>query len=70
MFVKHGPAIGDTRAPVPIPKLGQPKCDYEGELTVLIGKDCKNVSEDEALDYVAGYMSGNDVSCQIGRAHV
>ena len=39
-------------------------CDYEGELTVLIGKDCKNVSEDEALDYVAGYMSGNDVSCR------
>ena len=64
MFVKHGPAIGDTRAPVPIPKLGQPKCDYEGELTVVIGKDCKNVSEDEALDYVAGYVSGNDVSCR------
>lgn len=49
---------------MPIPKLGQPKCDYEGELTVLIGKDCKDVSEDEALDYVAGYMSGNDVSCR------
>lgn len=30
----------------------------------MIGKDCKNVSEDEALDYVAGYMSGNDVSCR------
>ena len=64
MFVKHGPSIADTRAPVPIPKLGQPMCDYEGELTVYIGKDCKNVSEDEALDYVAGYMSGNDVSCR------
>lgn len=64
LFIKHGPAIGDTRAPVSIPKLGQQKCDYEGELTVLIGKDCKNVSEDEAIDYVAGYMSGNDVSCR------
>ena len=31
---------------------------------MLIGKDCKNVSEDEALDYVAGYTSGNDVSCR------
>ena len=39
-------------------------CDYEGELTVLIGKDCKNVSEADAIDYVAGYMSGNDVSCR------
>ena len=64
LFTKPGPAIADTRAPVPIPKLGQAKCDYEGELTVLIGKDCKNVSEDEALDFVAGYMSGNDVSCR------
>jgi 2-keto-4-pentenoate hydratase/2-oxohepta-3-ene-1,7-dioic acid hydratase in catechol pathway len=64
MFIKHGPSIADTRAPVPIPKLGQPMCDYEGELTVLIGKDCKNVSEDQALDYVAGYMAGNDVSCR------
>jgi 2-keto-4-pentenoate hydratase/2-oxohepta-3-ene-1,7-dioic acid hydratase in catechol pathway len=64
MFMKHGPAIGDTRAPIPIPKLGQPQCDYEGELTVYIGKDCKNVTEDEALDYVAGYITGNDVSCR------
>jgi 2-keto-4-pentenoate hydratase/2-oxohepta-3-ene-1,7-dioic acid hydratase in catechol pathway len=31
---------------------------------VVIGKDAKNVSEDEALDYVAGYVSGNDVSCR------
>ena len=64
MFVKHSPSIGDTRAPVPIPRLGQPMCDYEGELTVLIGEDCKNVSEGDALDYVAGYTSGNDVSCR------
>lgn len=39
-------------------------CDYEGELTVVIGKDAKNVSEADALNYVAGYVSGNDVSCR------
>lgn len=64
LFTKPSPAVADTRAPVPIPKLGQPMCDYEGELTIVIGKDCKNVSESEALDYVAGYVSGNDVSCR------
>ncbi|EMD00421.1 hypothetical protein BAUCODRAFT_118192 [Baudoinia panamericana UAMH 10762] len=64
LFMKTRQAVADTRQPVPIPKLGQPKLDYEGELTVVIGKDCKNVSEDEALDYVAGYVSSNDVSCR------
>ena len=39
-------------------------CDYEGELTIVIGKDAKNVREEDALDYVAGYMVGNDVSCR------
>jgi 2-keto-4-pentenoate hydratase/2-oxohepta-3-ene-1,7-dioic acid hydratase in catechol pathway len=35
---------------------------YEGELVVVIGKQCKNVSQEEALDYVFGYTIGNDVS--------
>lgn len=64
LFIKPSPAVGDTRSPVPIPKLGQPQCDYEGELTIVIGKDAKNVSEADALSYVAGYVSGNDVSCR------
>lgn len=37
-------------------------CDYVGELTVVIGKDAKNVSEEEALDYVARYVVSNDIS--------
>ena len=39
-------------------------CDYEGELTIVIGRDAKNVSEADALDYVAGYVAGNDISCR------
>jgi 2-keto-4-pentenoate hydratase/2-oxohepta-3-ene-1,7-dioic acid hydratase in catechol pathway len=38
--------------------------DYEGELTVIIGRDAKNVSESEALDYVLVYTSGNEVSAR------
>ena len=56
--------MGDTRAPIPVPKLSQAMCDYEGELTIVIGKDAKNVSEERALEYVAGYVVGNDVSCR------
>jgi transcription initiation factor TFIIH subunit 2 len=42
----------------------QSQLDYEGELTVIIGKDGKDISEDEALDYVLGYAVGNDVSAR------
>jgi len=36
--------------------------DYEGELCVIIGKECKNVSERDALDYVFGFTIAHDVS--------
>ena len=38
--------------------------DYEIELAVIIGKNAKNVSPDEALEYVAGYTICNDVSAR------
>ncbi|KAF9890026.1 hypothetical protein FE257_006706 [Aspergillus nanangensis] len=41
-----------------------PQLDYEGELVVVIGKNGKNISEDQALDYVLGYTIGNDVSAR------
>lgn len=36
--------------------------DYEAELVAVIGKTCRNVSVEEALDYVFGYTCGNDLS--------
>jgi transcription initiation factor TFIIH subunit 2 len=42
----------------------QSKLDYEGELTVIIGKDCKDVNEDDALNHVLGYTVGNDISAR------
>ena len=38
--------------------------DYECELVIVIGKECKDVSRENALDHVAGYMCGNDVSAR------
>ena len=38
--------------------------DYEIELAVVIGRRCKCVKPDEALDYVAGYTIANDVSAR------
>ena len=38
--------------------------DYESELALIIGKEAKNVTEEEALDYVFGYTIMNDVSAR------
>jgi 2-keto-4-pentenoate hydratase/2-oxohepta-3-ene-1,7-dioic acid hydratase in catechol pathway len=48
--------------PIIVPKDATEMLQYEGELVVVIGKQCKNVSQEEALDYVFGYTIGNDVS--------
>ncbi|MSQ05596.1 MAG: DUF2437 domain-containing protein [Dehalococcoidia bacterium] len=48
--------------PIIVPKDATDQVQYEGELVVVIGKTCKNVSEAQALDYVLGYTIGNDVS--------
>jgi 5-carboxymethyl-2-hydroxymuconate isomerase len=38
--------------------------DYEAELAVVIGRRCRNIAEDEALDRVFGYTCLNDVSAR------
>jgi 2-keto-4-pentenoate hydratase/2-oxohepta-3-ene-1,7-dioic acid hydratase in catechol pathway len=47
---------------VPIPAVSPGNIDWECELGVVIGKKAKDVSEAEALDYVAGYTVVNDIS--------
>lgn len=42
----------------------QSKLDYEGELTAIIGRDCKNVSAADAHAYILGFTIGNDVSAR------
>ncbi|EXA43992.1 hypothetical protein FOVG_05499 [Fusarium oxysporum f. sp. pisi HDV247] len=63
IFFKPSTTIHDHGVNVVIPKVAQDdQADYEGELVVIIGKDAKNVSEAEALNYVAAYTAGNDIS--------
>lgn len=40
------------------------KLDYEAELAVVIGKEASHVSKEKALDYIAGYSIGNDISAR------
>ncbi|KAI0072983.1 fumarylacetoacetate hydrolase [Panus rudis PR-1116 ss-1] len=66
LFYKPPTAIIGPEAPINIPKVTQPVDkhipDYEVELTIVIGKAAKDVSEADALDYVLGYTAANDTS--------
>jgi len=61
IFMKATSAIVGPDDDVLIPR-GSKKTDWEVELGVVIGKTAKYVSEDEALDHVAGYCVAHDVS--------
>jgi ureidoglycolate lyase len=61
VFNKWTSAIVGPNDDVEIPR-GSTKTDWEVELGVVIGKHAKNVSEADALNYVAGYCVINDVS--------
>jgi 2-keto-4-pentenoate hydratase/2-oxohepta-3-ene-1,7-dioic acid hydratase in catechol pathway len=66
MFTKPRTALTDPYpATVTIPKCAQDgTSDYEAELCVIIGRSGRNIPEAEALDYVLGYTSSNDVSAR------
>ena len=61
IFMKATSAICGPNDPIVIPR-GSEKTDWEVELAVIIGKRAKYVSEEDAMDYVAGYAVTNDVS--------
>ena len=61
LFMKANSAIVGPNDTVVLPRHSQ-HSDWEVELGVVIGKRCKYVGVDTALDYVAGYCIANDVS--------
>lgn len=61
LFMKATTAIGGANDTIVIPR-GSVKTDWEVELGVIIGEVTRDVSIEQALDYVAGYVVINDVS--------
>lgn len=61
VFMKANSAISGPNDDIVMPR-GSTKTDWEVELGIVIGKAAKYVSEEDALDYVAGYCVCNDVS--------
>ena len=63
LFNKFNNALSGHGDEVIIPKVTT-KVDYEAELAIVIGKQAKDVSEEDALSYVFGYCCANDVSAR------
>ena len=65
LFMKATTAVQHPGDPIVLPRhLRSNEVDYECELAVVIGKRCKNVTRERALDYVLGYTCANDVSAR------
>lgn len=61
-FNKQSTCVNDPFGEIPIPAAAPDRVDYEGELGLVIGRECRNVGRDDAASVVAGYTIINDVS--------
>ena len=65
VFMKNIGTLQNPGDPILLPRqLPSDAVDYECELAVVIGRECYNVSKDDALNYVLGYTCANDVSAR------
>ena len=63
IFMKPSTAALDPEGEIIRPEMSS-RVDYEAELAVVIKKECRNVSEAEAKDYILGYTCANDVTAR------
>lgn len=63
IFSKFNNALSAHNDTVKLPKAAY-KFDYEAELVIVMGKEAKNISAADALSYVFGYTTGNDLSAR------
>lgn len=68
IFNKFPSAVNAHGKPILLPKLSE-KVDYEAELVVVIGTGGKHIAEANAMQHVAGYACGHDVSARDWQLH-
>jgi len=63
LFLKPSTAVIGPGQEIVLPASSS-RVDFEGELAVVIGRLCRDVSEEQALDAVLGYTCANDVTAR------
>jgi 2-keto-4-pentenoate hydratase/2-oxohepta-3-ene-1,7-dioic acid hydratase in catechol pathway len=61
LFSKFNNALTAHERPIPVSPYAE-KLDYEAELVIIIGREGKDIPKEQALSYVFGYTTGNDLS--------
>ena len=61
LFLKPPNTVAAHESTVQLPA-GKDRIDWEAELAVVIGQQCRNVTADNAMDVVEGYTCLNDIS--------
>ncbi|HLB61899.1 MAG TPA: fumarylacetoacetate hydrolase family protein [Actinomycetota bacterium] len=61
IFLKPSTSVSGPEDPIPLPRISR-RVDYEGELTVVIGRIARSVRAEDAYRYILGYTCGNDVT--------
>jgi 2-keto-4-pentenoate hydratase/2-oxohepta-3-ene-1,7-dioic acid hydratase in catechol pathway len=64
LFNKFNNTLNHHGGTIKLPTAVAKNFDYEVELVVVFGRQCRDVSEADALNYVAGYCTGNDFSAR------
>lgn len=64
-FMKLPGSVQNPDDPIRLPRM-QPtdRPDYEAELAIVLGRECRNATRENALSYVLGYTCANDVSAR------
>ena len=68
IFLRSSTSLVAANQPIIAPSVSE-TLDYEAELAVIIGKECKNLTKDNALDAIAGYSCFNDGSVREFQRH-
>jgi acylpyruvate hydrolase len=63
-FAKFANSLIGSSAEIVLPGAASEYVDYEAELALVIGREARNVSVEEALSHIAGAMPFNDVSAR------
>lgn len=63
IFCKFPTAVAAHEDPIVLPRLSQ-EVDYEAELVAVIGRGGRHIPKENALEHVAGYCCGHDVSAR------
>ncbi len=64
VFFKSTASVIGHEETIRLPRMAPDEVDYEAELAIVIGRECRHVRESDVHDYILGFACANDVSAR------